>query len=118
MFCLRGESISPLRFSRLGHLVHAVSRAGDWKPEAGSWKLHEPNHQVNGLGRGARLKFCPGSESQMKSKNYKLQILTLTLAALAISPALAQVASHEPTALPMVATSAAPAASATLSPVQ
>jgi parvulin-like peptidyl-prolyl isomerase len=62
---------------------------------------------------GELLKFCPGSESQMKSKNYKLQILTLTLvlAALAISPAIAQVASHEPTAVkPMVASSAAPAA--------
>lgn len=59
----------------------------------------------------------------MKSKNYKLQILTLALAALAISPALAQVASHEPTALnPMVASgaaaAAAPTANATLSPVQ
>jgi len=59
----------------------------------------------------------------MKSKNYKLQILTLTMAALAISPALAQVASHEPTALkPMVASSAAPAAapaaSVPLSPLQ
>jgi peptidyl-prolyl cis-trans isomerase C len=56
----------------------------------------------------------------MKSKNYKLHILTL---ALAISPALAQVASHESTALkPMVATSAtpaaAPAASVNLSPLQ
>jgi parvulin-like peptidyl-prolyl isomerase len=59
----------------------------------------------------------------MKSKNYKLPILTLALAALVISPALAQVASHQPTGLkPMVASSAAPAAaptaSATLSPVQ
>ncbi len=76
------------------------------------------------MGRGgAPLKFCPGSENQMKSKNYKLQILTLALAALVISPALAQVASHEPTALkPMVASSAAPAAAptatATLSLVQ
>jgi parvulin-like peptidyl-prolyl isomerase len=72
---------------------------------------------------GAPLKFCPGSENQMKSKNYKLQILTLALAALAISPALAQVASHEPTTLkPMVAssaaTAAAPTASATMIPVQ
>ena len=72
---------------------------------------------------GAPLKFCPGIENQMKSKNYKLQILNLALTALAISPALAQVASHEPTALkPMVASSAAPAAaptaSATLRPVQ
>lgn len=59
----------------------------------------------------------------MKTTNYKLQILTLTIAALAISPALAQVASHEPTALqPMMASSAAPAAapaaSVPLSPVQ
>src|SRR5271166_2399431 len=55
----------------------------------------------------------------MKRKNYKLQTLTLALAALAITPGLAQVASHEPTDLnPMVALSAAPAASATLSPVQ
>jgi parvulin-like peptidyl-prolyl isomerase len=47
----------------------------------------------------------------MKSESYKLQILSLALAALAISPALGQVASHEPTALkPMVASSAAPAA--------
>ncbi|MGA9544457.1 MAG: peptidylprolyl isomerase [Candidatus Sulfotelmatobacter sp.] len=60
----------------------------------------------------------------MKSKNYKRQILTLALAALAISPALAQVASHEPTTVkPMVASSAAPAAtpaaaSANLSPLE
>jgi parvulin-like peptidyl-prolyl isomerase len=65
---------------------------------------------------GAPLKFCPGSENQMKSKNYKQQILTLALAALASSPALAQVASHEPTGLkPMVASSAAPATAPTAS---
>jgi parvulin-like peptidyl-prolyl isomerase len=72
---------------------------------------------------GAPLKFCPGGEKQMKSENSKQWILTLALAALAISPALGQVASHEPTALkPMVASSATPAASATpsvsLTPVQ
>src|SRR5271169_6028141 len=58
--------------------------------------------------------------TKLKSINYKLQILAL--ATLAISPALAQVASHEPTAIkPMVAANSAPAAvlagSANLSPV-
>jgi parvulin-like peptidyl-prolyl isomerase len=56
----------------------------------------------------------------VKKTNYKLQILTL--ATLAISPALAQVASHAPTAIkPMVAANSVPAAtsatSANLSPV-
>jgi parvulin-like peptidyl-prolyl isomerase len=52
----------------------------------------------------------------MKSKNHKLQILILALAALVISPALAQVASHQPTGLkPMVASSAAPTAAPTAS---
>ncbi len=57
----------------------------------------------------------------MKISNYKLQILSL--AVLAVAPALAQVASHAPTAVqPMVATSAAPAAapaaSVNLAPLQ
>ena len=52
----------------------------------------------------------------MKIKNYKLQILAL--AVLALSPAMAQVASHQTTAPvnPMLASSSAPAESPALSP--
>jgi len=63
------------------------------------------------------------SKTKVKTNNYKLQILGLTLAALAIiSPARAQVASHEPTAIkPMVAANSAaaatPAAGPNLSPM-
>ncbi len=52
----------------------------------------------------------------MKSKNYKLQIVAWA-AALAISPAAAQVASHAPTAVqPVVAANASPAPAAAPSP--
>jgi parvulin-like peptidyl-prolyl isomerase len=53
----------------------------------------------------------------VKTKTYKLQILAWALAATAISPAPAQVASHEPTIVkPMVASNAAPAGMPTASP--
>ncbi len=68
---------------------------------------------MNGLGTGAAEVLPQGVKTKMKSNNCKLQILTLAIVALAISPARAQVASHEPTAVkPMVASNAAPAAPA------